>query len=199
MDSHTQEALNSTPDSNTAADSTAANFQSRISTSNSLQRLRLTASSAHNLNIHHSGTLPPPFLQDREPFSRFTLLLRRVLLPAQTLPYSTVTRPVPHPRPWSTLCIKWVVTTYCLLSVVIFSISIYKHVRSDRYRTKPGHGISLNSSKPTRFVWVMWRTIVPLQADCGRAPAHQRSRVSRLGNVCQGYLRFSHYMFLSPF
>lgn len=110
---------NSVPDVKKGFDSTAGSVQSHLSTTNSKQRLRATASCSQNIPIRDQTPL-----QHREKFSGFTLFLRRVLFPAPILPHPTGNR-LSHPRPWSTLCLKWALSTYCLLSLAIFSATIY--------------------------------------------------------------------------
>jgi hypothetical protein len=112
--------------------STAGSVQSHLSTTNSKQRLRATASCSQNIPIRDQTPL-----QHREQFSGFTLFLRRVLFPAPTLPHAAGNRLL-HPRPWSTLCLKWAVCTYCLLSLAIFSVTIYMHSCGGRRRITPG-------------------------------------------------------------
>jgi hypothetical protein len=113
-------------------DSTACSVQSHLSTSNSKQRLRATASSSQHIRIRDQAPLQQP-----EQFSGFTLFLKRLLFPAPTLPQTAGSRLV-HSRPWSTLCLKWAVCTYCLLSLAIFSVTIYMNSSGDRHRITKG-------------------------------------------------------------
>lgn len=116
--------------------STAGSVQSHLSTTNSKQRLRLaTASGAQNTPLRDQTPLA---LQHREQSfaSGFALLLRHTLFPAPVLalPHPPGGRLV-HLRPWSTLCLKWTVFTYCMLSLGIFSVTIYTHSSGDLYRS----------------------------------------------------------------
>lgn len=115
------------PDLSKGLDSTAASVQSHLSTTNSKKRLRATASCSQNILIRDQA--PPG--QHREQFSGFTLFLKRTLFPAPILPHSIGNRLSP-PRPWTTLCLKWFLFTYCLLSLAIFSTTIYSISCRDR-------------------------------------------------------------------
>ena len=129
MDHDNRDVHNAVPDFG-GFDSTAGSIQSHLSTTNSQQRLRATAP------CHNIPKRDPIPLQNREQFSSFTLFFRRAFYRAPTLPQPTGNRSS-HSRSWSTLCFKWAVCTYCLLSFVIFSVSIYKHFHGDRRHIHP--------------------------------------------------------------
>lgn len=119
------------PDLSNDLESTAGSVQSHLSTTNSKQRLRAIASCSQNIPIRDQAPL-----QHREQFSGFTRFLRRTLFPAPILPHPTGNRLL-YPRPWTTLCLKWFLSTYCLLSLAIFSATIYTLSCRDRRRILP--------------------------------------------------------------
>lgn len=114
------------------SDSTAGSVQSHLSTTNSKQRLRATAPCSQNVSMRDQTPL-----QHREQFSDFTLFLRRALFPTSTLPHPGGNR-ILISRPWSMVCLKWAICIYCLLSLAIFSATIYMHSRGDRHLISQG-------------------------------------------------------------
>jgi hypothetical protein len=115
------------PDTSNDLESTAGSVQSHLSTTNSKQRLRATASCSQNIPIRDQAET----LQHREQFSGFTRFLRRTLFPAPILPHPTGNRLLYH-HSWTTPCLKWFLATYCLLSLAIFSVTIYMLSCRDR-------------------------------------------------------------------
>jgi hypothetical protein len=163
MDDHEQDVKNCIDSS----------VQSHLSTTNSQQRLRATASTSHDLPLR-----PAP-LQHREQLSGFTLSLRRALFPPSTMPHPTSTRPS-HYRPWSTLCLKWALLTYCTLSLAILSVTIYKNVRGDRRLEASQH---FSTPATSSVQWLMRPRLADrsvLSAFEGISTAQRLSRMSSL-------------------
>lgn len=110
-----------TYDTMNCSESTAGSFH--LSTTNSQQRLRAVQ------YVHPAKTLyvPPPVAlhPHEQPFLGITAFLRHALFPAPVLPLASSRHP--HARPWSMLCLKWIVILYCFLSFVVFSVDIYLH------------------------------------------------------------------------
>lgn len=123
MDNYCVHSPSSTdPELNTCPESTTGGVQSHLSTTNSLQRLRPTA--AYLPSAKRSSTvLANEPMQPRDP--PFTSFLRHTLFPAPGLPLSISNRRS-QTRSWLAVCLRWAALTYCFLSVVIFSVEIYK-------------------------------------------------------------------------
>ncbi|KAF8070538.1 hypothetical protein FPV67DRAFT_1487756 [Lyophyllum atratum] len=102
-----------------SSESTAGNFH--LSTTNSSQRLRATATNLYLAKDDTHASVSQPHDQSLLDMASF---LRYALFPGPGPPASN--RHL-YARSWSKLCLTWMLLTYCLLSFVVFSVDLYIH------------------------------------------------------------------------
>lgn len=113
---------NANPEALSSSESIAGgSFQSYLSTTNSQQRLRATASYIPLAKEPTPLTIALPTFHQS-----FSAFLGRSIFPVTGLLLPGNNRHL-HTRCWSNACLKWAAITYCCLSVIIFSVNFYKH------------------------------------------------------------------------